>query len=147
MSLSKRLFTYIRAKGVTINKFEKGIGVSQGLLAKAIKNESVIGSDKLEKIFLYYGDINLNWLITGKGSMFLEEGRKREYQENNREPLVSERDTEKLAVIKNNQIRQDKLTDDLLKSKDTIIKLNRQLADLRFLVAKSGLSDQIEDIS
>jgi peptidase S24-like protein len=69
MSLSERLIKYISSKNLSINGFERKIGVSQGLIAKAIKSNSVIGSDKIEKIFLTFKDINIHWLITGEGFM------------------------------------------------------------------------------
>jgi len=71
MSLSKRLFDYIHSKNLSINAFEKKVGVSQGLLAKAIKNDSSIGSEKLWNIFQAFGDLNMHWLITGQGLMSL----------------------------------------------------------------------------
>ena len=73
MSLSERLFNFIKHKGYSINGFEKEIGVSTGMIAKAVKDDRSIGTDKLLKIFLKCPDINLHWLITGEGLMYRNE--------------------------------------------------------------------------
>lgn len=137
MSLSERLFTFIHSKKLSINGFEKKVGVSVGLFARAIKTDADIGSGKLKDISIAFPDINLHWLITGSGSMLLKDSISNNYADNDKLSLASDRGGEKEYK------RQDKLIDDLLKSKDVIIKLNKEIADLRFLVAKSGLSDQL----
>lgn len=43
--------------------------VSNGLIAKAIRGNKSIGSDKIEKIISKYAEINLMWLVTGEGEM------------------------------------------------------------------------------
>lgn len=65
MSAIERLRTFIEYKGVSKYSFYKAIGVANGYLDKG----SNIGSDKCEKICYTYPDLNLTWLITGKGDM------------------------------------------------------------------------------
>ena len=61
----ERLLKYIDYQGDTKYKFYKKTGLSNGFLDK---NRN-IGSDKCEIISVYYPDLNLEWLITGKGEM------------------------------------------------------------------------------
>jgi len=68
-----RISEYITQRKFSITQFEKSISVSNGLIAKAIRGEKSIGSDKLEKIFFVYTDLNPVWVLTGKGEMLLEQ--------------------------------------------------------------------------
>jgi transcriptional regulator with XRE-family HTH domain len=65
----KRIKQYIDLKGIKISVFEREIGMSNGSFASQLKNDKTIGVDKLEKILRVYSDINIEWLLTGKGSM------------------------------------------------------------------------------
>lgn len=64
-----RIKQYIDFKGVSVSAFEKSIGMSNASFGKSLKNGGTIGADKLEIILNVYPDLNLNWLITGKGEM------------------------------------------------------------------------------
>jgi predicted transcriptional regulator len=48
------------------------IGYSQGAYTSAKERKGEIGSNTLEEIKLSFPEINLDWLITGKGSMLLD---------------------------------------------------------------------------
>lgn len=60
-----RLILYIRSKGISVSKFERSIGAGNNYL----NNVKSIGSDKLLSISNKYEDLNLEWLISGKGEM------------------------------------------------------------------------------
>lgn len=45
------------------------MGFSNGSLSKALNSKKSIGSDRLEKIFSKYTDLNPSWLMTGEGKM------------------------------------------------------------------------------
>lgn len=64
-----RLKQYIESKGLTIAAVERKLGMSNGALAKPIKNGTSIGSDKLENILTICPDMSLTWLFTGRGDM------------------------------------------------------------------------------
>lgn len=66
--LKDRLLKYIDYKNITKSFFEKSIGAGNGYL----KNVNNLGSDKLEDIITHYPDLNIEWLITGKGAMLKE---------------------------------------------------------------------------
>ena len=69
-----RLKQYIKFKGMNIAQFERTLGMSNGALAKPIRNDTAIGSDKLENILKTYPDISPMWLLKGEGDMLLQEG-------------------------------------------------------------------------
>ena len=50
-------------EGISKYKFYKETGLSNGFLDK----KGSIGADKCEIIYYHYSDLNLEWLITGKG--------------------------------------------------------------------------------
>ncbi|HEX7845147.1 MAG TPA: hypothetical protein VF476_05045 [Chitinophagaceae bacterium] len=69
MRLTDRLLVYLEYKGLTIYSFEKACGLGNGYLGKQHKGKGAMGSEVLEKLAEQYPDINLTWLITGKGKM------------------------------------------------------------------------------
>ncbi|WP_461632047.1 S24 family peptidase [Labilibaculum euxinus] len=71
MSVINRLSDYIQSKGKSVNKFEAELGFSNGVISKAIRGGKTIGSDKLERIFLTFPELNPAWLLTGNGEMLL----------------------------------------------------------------------------
>jgi SOS-response transcriptional repressor LexA len=69
----KRLYQWLESKDESIYKFSKNIGVSNGYFSKQKKSNGAISSNVIEKIVNYYDNLNLNWLLTGKGIMELED--------------------------------------------------------------------------
>jgi repressor LexA len=67
-----RVIKYLEYKGISKYKFYKKTTLSNGFLDKA-RN---IGSDKCEIISICYPDLNIEWIITGKGSMLKNEDEK-----------------------------------------------------------------------
>lgn len=65
MSVISRILEFIEYKKTNKSRFYKETGLSNGFLDK-VKD---IGASKIESILYTYPEINLNWLITGKGKM------------------------------------------------------------------------------
>ena len=70
MNTKDRLKEFLSAKNIGRNKFEFQIGVSRGYLST--KSE-IISSEVIEKTIDLFPDLNLEWLITGKGDMIRSE--------------------------------------------------------------------------
>jgi hypothetical protein B2_07877 len=68
--MKERILQFIDYKRLSKNKFYKETGLSNGILDK----QGGISSDSLEKIYCVYPEINLDWLLTGKGEMLKKEG-------------------------------------------------------------------------
>lgn len=69
MGTLQRLKEYIDSKGINNKQFEKSVGFSNGSFSSQLKNNRTIGVDKLENILNIYKDIDVEWLLTGKGRM------------------------------------------------------------------------------
>lgn len=70
MTTKDRLKEFLSSQKIGRNKFEEQINISTGYMSsKAI----TITSDVIEKTVSAYPDLNIEWLITGKGSMLKSE--------------------------------------------------------------------------
>jgi transcriptional regulator with XRE-family HTH domain len=66
--VKQRLVEFIRSKGLTKQRFERIVGLSNGYVSN-INNS--ISHKKLEEISKYFPDLNPSWLIIGEGPMLL----------------------------------------------------------------------------
>ena len=57
------LYEFIEKKGLSVRKFEEMAGVTQGVIAKAIKNKTSFSVSNLQKIAIAFPDLDINWLI------------------------------------------------------------------------------------
>lgn len=71
MSVKERIKKYIEHKEMSIYFFENSIGASNAYVNSITKG---IGGKFLEKIRETYDDLDINWLLTGEGSMLLKNG-------------------------------------------------------------------------
>jgi transcriptional regulator with XRE-family HTH domain len=67
--VGKRLLQVIKAKKLSQNKLALSIGVSSGNISDIIKGKNSPSAKFLTLLSEQY-NVNLNWLLTGKGSMF-----------------------------------------------------------------------------
>lgn len=56
----------------SVSQFEREINVGASTIDKAIKRGSSLGFGTVQKILLKFPDVNKDWLVTGKGSMFTD---------------------------------------------------------------------------
>lgn len=68
-----RLSQYIEFKKLSIRSFEAKINASDGMIRRAIKNNTDIQSKWLTVIADNFHDINIEWLVTGRGEMLKTE--------------------------------------------------------------------------
>ena len=66
---AQRISHYLNTIGVSENEFTRRTQWSQGLLGKAVKRGSAIGSDKIDQVLRHFPEINAHWIITGEGPM------------------------------------------------------------------------------
>lgn len=64
-----RVKQFIDTQKISVSAFEQKIDASDGMIRRAIKNKTDIQSKWLSKISDNYPELNLEWLITGKGPM------------------------------------------------------------------------------
>lgn len=75
-TFSERLSQFIARIGETPTSFELKIGVSKGAIYKPVRNGKTVGLEILVKIFSNYPELDVEWLITGSGTMFREGARR-----------------------------------------------------------------------
>ena len=72
LTAKERIVLFINNQQITINQFCK-----KNLLSNSFfNNKSAIGSDKLQNIFINYPELNMDWVITGRGEMIFESNQK-----------------------------------------------------------------------
>jgi phage repressor protein C with HTH and peptisase S24 domain len=69
MNVKERVKEFTKYCNITISGFEKSINVTNGYVNSISKS---VGLDKIESILEIYPNLNLEWLLTGKGSMLKE---------------------------------------------------------------------------
>ena len=68
-----RIFEVIEHFGLSARQFDLSIGAANGYSLRMRKNNASVGTDVIERIVKKYPKINLVWLITGKGPMFVDQ--------------------------------------------------------------------------
>lgn len=64
-----RLYQYFEFKDIRPSRLEKDIGIGNGYFSLQNRREADIGSSIVEKVADYARDLNIDWLMTGRGSM------------------------------------------------------------------------------
>ncbi len=65
--IKKNILQFIEYKNITKYQFYKETGISRGVLDK----NTGLSEDSITKVIACYNEINPTWLVTGKGSMLL----------------------------------------------------------------------------
>lgn len=68
----ERIEQFIRNQGLSVRAFEKTINASDGMIRRAINNNTDIQSKWIALIAEKYPHMNIDWLITGRGPMLRE---------------------------------------------------------------------------
>ena len=67
-----RLESWMKCEGLNPNKLTTAASLSIGLIGKALKNRTSMNSDSIERILCAYTDLNADWLMTGRGTMYVD---------------------------------------------------------------------------
>ncbi len=63
--IKQRILQYIEYNGISKYQFYIKSGITRGVLDK----ETGSSEDNIAKFIAYFSEVNIEWLITGKGSM------------------------------------------------------------------------------
>jgi len=74
--MKNRLRQFIEYTGVNNYTFEKKIGTSEGTIRRFFGDKNGLTVSTLSKISDFYPELNLDWLITGRGDMLFDEEQK-----------------------------------------------------------------------
>ncbi len=117
MKIIDRIFLYIDKQGLAVSRVERDLGIGNNTLGKARERGKGIGAEIVAKFVETYPDLNLNWLITGEGSML---------KQDNTQPAAASSD------LPPGPCRQCELRERLLAEKDErIAELREHLHDAR----------------
>lgn len=72
MDITERLQLFMQHEGVTAFQMNKEAGLSRTLLIKAIEKHQGLNTATIEKIVKRYPNLNVDWLITGRGNMLID---------------------------------------------------------------------------
>lgn len=127
----ERLKLFIENQGISISAFEQRISASDGMIRRAIKNNTDIQSKWLFEMSDNFPDLNLEWLITGKGSMLKSDSRNT--VSISEEKLISD-------FIKEGKVMYCSEHDRQIKYKDAVIaELNQEIGKLKTLLEQNGI--------
>ena len=110
-----RIFAYLKQKGIPHTRFEKDLGLSNGYLKIQEKRRADLGESVILKIVDYCIDLDIVWLLTGRGSMLRNDGsvRTREESIDTESSLVykmyKEKDDENKTLIKQNAVLEERI--------------------------------------
>ena len=68
-----RLEAFMKAEGLNANKVTVAAELSNGLLGKALKTRGSMNSDSVERILCAYTNLSAEWLMTGNGTMYVND--------------------------------------------------------------------------
>lgn len=64
---------FIHFVGLSARQFDLSIGAANGYTLRMKKNSASIGSDVIENILHVYPQLNVEWLLTGEGTMLKDD--------------------------------------------------------------------------
>ena len=68
-----RLEAFMKAEGLNANKLSVAAELSNFLLGNALKTRGSMNSDSVERILCAYTNLSAEWLMTGKGTMYVND--------------------------------------------------------------------------
>jgi len=71
--MKDRIIQFLKENNLTSTKFADTIGVQRSSISHILSGRNKPSYDFIEKMLLSYPDINAQWLITGKGNMFINQ--------------------------------------------------------------------------
>ena len=72
--MNRRLQQFLSAENLTQAQFADAIGVARASISHILAGRNKPGFDFIERMALTYPDLNLDWLICGKGKMYKRGG-------------------------------------------------------------------------
>lgn len=70
--MNRRLLQFLQAQNITQTQFADTLSVARGSVSNILSGRNKPGYDFLESLLLHYPNLNLEWLMTGRGSMMRE---------------------------------------------------------------------------
>jgi len=71
--MKDRIIQFLNANNLNSTKFADQIGVQRSSISHILSGRNKPSYDFIEKMLLTYPKLNAQWLITGKGNMFIDQ--------------------------------------------------------------------------
>ena len=68
--MNKRLQQFLNAENISQSQFADTLNVARAGVSHILAGRNKPGFDFIESLLLHYPDLNIEWLITGKGRMY-----------------------------------------------------------------------------
>lgn len=68
--MNRRLLQFLQAENITQSQFADILKVARGSVSHILSGRNKPGYDFMESLLLHYPQLNLEWLLTGKGKMY-----------------------------------------------------------------------------
>ena len=68
--MNRRLQQFLAAENISQSQFADTIGVARASISHILAGRNKPGFDFIERTARHYPDLNLDWLITGRGKMY-----------------------------------------------------------------------------
>ena len=121
MTINDRIGLIIKDLGLNNNSFSVIVGTNPTVIHNIVKGRNAPGFELFSKIALSFDNINMNWLITGNGSMHVQEKPELSIKPIIEKPRTKQKDQPGCALCK--------IKDDMIKMKDELIDSLRQQID------------------
>lgn len=128
-------------EGITIGALERKIGASKGVLSRAISNGTDIQSKWLVSIVENYPRYSAQWLLTGRGDMFVDMESKGNSNDSVKEKDPSSQILLDLIDKKDNLIREQ--CELIGRLKETIDKQGESLMESPSLVVETDVGNAL----
>ena len=71
--MNRRLLLFLQAQNITQSQFADTLSVARGSVSHILSGRNKPGYEFLESLALHYPALNIDWLLTGKGSMYKDD--------------------------------------------------------------------------
>ena len=68
--MNRRLLQFLQAQNITQAQFADTLSVARGSVSHILSGRNKPGYEFLESLALHYPSLSMDWILTGKGSMF-----------------------------------------------------------------------------
>ena len=68
--MNRRLLQFLQAENITQTQLADTLSVARGSVSNILAGRNKPGYDFLESLILHYPNLNLEWLVSGKGKMY-----------------------------------------------------------------------------
>ena len=69
-NMNRRLLQFLQAENITQTQLADTLSVARGSVSNILAGRNKPGYDFLERLILHYPNLNLEWLLSGKGKMY-----------------------------------------------------------------------------